>query len=351
MNEDLQFAALHSDDALLDALGARTPGAALGVAAGVDLSASDDAAARLLGAFAREIDTRPGPLAHLLDPNAAPAPARTERPFTAVEETSIAPLAARRRRRAVPRIAAAAAAGVLVVGLGGVAAAVGGAAPLETLRRAVGAAPEATPTLSTAAAQASSLLASAGKALDAGDLPLAADRFGRAQDLYFQIQDTAAARTLRAKIADFRARWETVVAPVAGVLAKGEGSSSKSTAPVLPALRQPKASEPAAKPLPEPNYQLPGPEAKEQLVPEAGMDDPSCNVSLPDEGLEDEKCDRLEGAKTGLNEAKDQLKDKAAEKLKPRRSDPAPTKPLPGDLPGPSRGPLDGLGPEGLFGR
>ncbi len=348
MSDDLQFAALHSDDALLDALGARTPGASLGVAGGVDASASADVAARLLGAWAHEIDTRPGPLTDLLA-QGAPAHARIDRPLSAVGNSKVAPLAGRRRRRAMPRIAAAATAGVLVIGLGGVAAATGGA-PLESLRRAVGAAPAAADTSSTAA-RASSFLASANKALDARNLSLAAVNFGRAQDLYFQIQDSDSLESLRAKIAAFRARWDAVAAQLAGAIAKGDKSASESPMPVLPALRAPNSPESAAVPLLEPNYQLPGPEAKEQAVPEVGLEDPSDRVKLPDEGLEDEKGDRLEGAKEGLKDAKDRIKDRAAEKLKPERNAPAPSKPLPGDLPGPSRGPVDGLGPEGLFDR
>ncbi len=85
MSDDLQFGALHSDDALLDALGGRVPGASLSVAQGVTPCASEDVVARLLAAYAEEIDNRPGPLTELLR-NPVPAAVRLERPLAAVDQ-------------------------------------------------------------------------------------------------------------------------------------------------------------------------------------------------------------------------------------------------------------------------
>lgn len=363
------FSALHSDDALLDALGARARGAALGVAAGVDPSAAADSAARLLAAWAQEIDTRPGPLAHLLG-EVDPA-ARTERPLTAVkpavtrlhgrlsrakqEQRGTSALASeaiepvdrrehsRPRRSAMPRVVAAATAGVLVLGLGGVAAAVSGGTPFESLRRVVGAAPEIS-AADTPAQRASALLAAAEDALDSGNLTLAAERLAGAQELLPQVTDAKELRTLRAKLAAFRARWEKVLAPVAGAVSKVEqAEQAEKRAAELPGVVQKRSGVPDKDIVPD-SFDSRRP----QLVPEAGMDDPSDKLTLPDPGLEDEKGDRLEGAKQELKDTRDELKNRAGKKVEqlPKRKEPA--KPLPGDLPGP----LDGrLGPDDLLGR
>lgn len=357
MRDDLQFAALHSDDALLDALGTRTPGASLGVATGVDATASSDVAARLLGAWTQEIDTRPGPLADLLGAGAAGSGARSERsPLTAIETDapSAIPLHARpRRRTAMPRAVAAATAGVLVLGLGGVAAASGGA-PFESLRRAVGAAPEVAEVKSPAQ-RATALIAAAEQALDAGDLTLAAEQLAQAQNLLPQVLDARAARTLRAKMAAFQARWQKIVAPVVGALPKAQKSNKPAGAlPTLVDPQRPGAPAPAQSSVGELGEPPDG-----QLVPEAGVDDPSDRIQLPDPGLEPAEGGRLNDAKDdlnnaksnklgttkdGLNTAKDGLKDRAKGKLEPRPQGEAPKEPMPGDLPGPANGPLGGLG-------
>lgn len=349
MRDDLQFAALHSDDALLDALAARTPGASLGVAAGVDASASPDPAARLLGAWTHEIDTRPGPLTDLLSA-AVGATAAIDRPLTPVEAAAagagdgkVAGLHARRRRSAMPRAAAVATASVLVLGLGGVAAAVSGG-PLEPLRRAVGSVSNGNAEQDPAQ-RATALLLSAEEALDAGDFNLAAERMTRAQNLLPQVTDAKAARTLRAKIAAFQARWQRIVAPVAGALSKEEQAEKPST--MLPMLVPPKqdgtpAGEATQSGAPTPAGEVP----QEQLVPEAGMDDPSNKVPLPDPGLS--------SAKEDLADTREKLRDRAKEKLDkdklndlPENRTPreVPQEPMPGDLPGPAEGPLGGLDP------
>lgn len=365
MRDDLQFAALHSDDALLDALGARTPGASLGVATGVHATVSGDIAARLLGVWAHEIDTRPGPLAELLGAGVAGSGARGEHsPLTAIEidavpsgEGSVTALHARRRRRtAMPRAAVAAAAGVLVLGLGGVAAASGGTPFVESLRQMVGAAPEAAAEAKTPAQRATALLAAAEQALDAGDLTLAAEQLARAQNLLPEVLDARAARTLRAKMAAFQARWQKIVVPVVGALPKAH-KSNKPAAGALPTLVDPQR--PA---LPAPAQSSVGELGEPpdgQLVPEAGVDDPSDRIQLPGSGLDSDKGGRLDDAKDdlnntksdklgttkdGLNTAKDGLKDRAKDKLEPRPKRQAPKEPMPGDLPGPANGPLEGLG-------
>ncbi|MGQ0465786.1 MAG: hypothetical protein ACT4QG_10760 [Sporichthyaceae bacterium] len=347
MRDDLQFAALHSDDALLDALGARATGAALGVATGVDSSAEGDPVARLLGAWAHEVDTRPGPLTHLLG---EVEQAGAERPLTAVEP-GVTHLHRRPRRRALPRAVAAATASILVLGIGGVAAAVSGGTPFESLRQFVGAAPEVSDA-ETPAQRASALLVGAKDALDAGNLMLAAERFAGAQELLPEVSDAKEARTLRAQLAAFRARWEKVVAPVSAAVSKAEQQAEKGA---VPGAVEKRSGVPDEQILPD-SFDSRRP----QLVPEAGMDDPSDRLTLPDPGLEDEKGDRLEsakqgledgkgerleGAKQGLEDTREDLKDRAGDKVEqlPKRNEPR--KQLPGDLPGP----LSGVGPDDLL--
>ena len=351
MRDDLQFAALHSDDALLDALGARTPGASLGVAAGVDASASPDLAARLLGAWTHEIDTRPGPLTDLLSAGAAVPSGGIDRPLAAIEvdavhtgEGRVARLHARPRRSAMPRGAAVATAACLVLGLGGAAAAVSGSGSLDSIRRAVGAAPASDS--QSPAERASALLAAAEEALDAGDLNLAADRMTRAQYLLAEISDARVARTLRAKMAALQTRWQRIVAPVSGALPKGEQSDKPGG--MLPLLTDPESAD--STPYAQPGATAPG--AVEdprdpQLVPDAGVDDPSHKLPLPsDPGLHSAKEDLADTREELRDKAKDKLDKDELKSLPERKAPPeVPKEPMPGDLPGPDEGSLGGLDP------
>jgi hypothetical protein len=333
MTEDLQFAALHSDDALLDALGGRVPGAALGVAAGVDPRTEGDLVARLLGAYVAELDHRPGPLSTLLETALVDAAvARTDRALVSASGTSwagyesapaVLPLP--RRRTVAPRVVAIATTGALVLGLGGVAAATGGS-PLTPLRRAVGSVSNEVTPARNPAERANQYLDQAEKALNEGNLTLAADQLAKVQRLLPSITDPDLLRSVRAELDALRERWQRVLAPPAAALAKAtHGSPPRGVAPRKDV--DPTANSPFI-------YQTPR-AAPETLVPGSGVTDPTDQIPAMRED--------------NIDHAKKQLKDKAKEKL----GHPLPDKPLPDgqDRPLPDKqlpGPVGGLrGPAG----
>lgn len=315
MSEDLRFAALHSDDALLDALGGRVPGAALGVAAGVSADAEGDPVARLLGAYVTEIDQRPGPLSTLLESALVDAAAeRVDRALVpaagtswAAYEPAPAALPLRRRRAFAPKAVAVATTGALVLGLGGVAAATG-SSPLEPLRRAVGSVSGQVTPGRTPAERASQYLDQAERALNRGDLVTAADQLAQVQRLLPLITDPDLLRSLQAELDALRERWQRIMSPAAAAVGKpGDGSTAgagSSTDPTTTGFVSPPGQGP------------------ETLVPGTGFGDPT---------------DRLPAMREdNINHAKNQLKDKAKEKL----GHPLPDRqhPLPGDIPPPVGG-------------
>jgi hypothetical protein len=335
MSEDLQFAALHSDDALLDALGGRVPGAALGVAAGVAPQLEGDLVARLLGAYVAEIDTRRGPLSTVLETALVDAAAeRTGRALVtagaagtswAAYEAAPPVVPLRRRRTLAPKAVAIATTGALVLGLGGVAAATG-SSPLEPLRRAVGSVSGEVTPARTPAERANQYLDLAEKALNQGNLTLAADQLAKVQRLLPAITDPDILRAVRAELDALRERWQRVIAPAAAAMAKATNGSTPAGA------TRTKDVDPTV------NggfiYQTPG-EAPETLVPGSGVTDPTDQLPAMRED--------------NIDHAKKQLKDKAKEKL----GHPLPDKPLPDskDRPLPDKnlpGPVGGLrGPAG----
>ena len=317
MTDDLQFAALHADDALLDALGARTPGAALGVAAGVPREVEGDLVARLLGAYVAEIDNRPGPLSTLLETALVDAAAEhTDRALVSAAGTSwaayesapeVVPL--RKRRTLAPKAVAMATTGALVLGLGGVAAATG-SSPLEPLRRAVGSVSGEVTPARTPAERASQYLEQAEKALNEGDLNTAADQLARAQRLLPLITDPDLLSSLRAELDALRERFQRVVAPSTTAVGKTANGTAGTGAGA--------ATDPTAG---GGLVQAPG-HGPETLVPGTGVTDPTEQIPA----MRDDNIDH----------AKSQLKNKAKEKL----GHPLPDRDhsLPGDIPGPVGG-------------
>jgi hypothetical protein len=319
MSEDLRFAALHSDDALLDALGSRVPGAGLGVAAGVSADAEGDPIARLLGAYVAEIDNRPGPLSTLLEAALVDAAAeRTDRALVpaagtswAAYEAAPAVLPLRRRRTFAPKAVAVATTGALVLGLGGVAAATG-SSPLEPLRRAVGSVSgQVTPDRSPAE-RATQYLDQAEKALARGDLVTAADQMAQVQRLLPLISDPDLLRSLRAELDALRERWQAIMSPAAAAVAKADTGSGVGSA------TDPSGSTAGGAVIAPPGH---GPET---LVPGTGFTDPT------------QRLPAMRG--DNIDHAKNQLKDRAKEKL---------GHPLPGDIP-PPVGELRGPAGSGL---
>lgn len=214
INEELEFAALHADDLLLDALGARR-----------SAGASGDVVTGLLQAFAFEVDTRTGPLTGLLTaaaqdsygaydaadyvPMPQPVPAMIPAPpiDEPVELTSH-----RRSGRAKTLVAHRAAAvvtvGSLVLGIGGVSAAVSGqGGPIDGIRRVVGSVTEQVTPQQSAQERISRMLDDATKALAVNDLRSARELLEKARTDIEGATDPTAFSALRANLIELRDRW------------------------------------------------------------------------------------------------------------------------------------------------
>ncbi|HEX3830258.1 MAG TPA: hypothetical protein VHV82_23565 [Sporichthyaceae bacterium] len=302
MSDELQFGALHSDDALLDALGGRVPGASMGVAEGVTPCASEDVVARLLAAYAEEIDNRPGPLTELLR-NPVPALACLERPLAAVVADPTAgavPPAAvpighpRRRRLAMSRTAAIVSTGALVLGLGGVAAAVTGkVGPFDDLRRAVSSVTGSSPSAHNPAQRVAKLLESAQEAMNDGDLQSAQDSLAQVQRLLPLIADPDVARTLGAELDALHRRLAAVAPALASVVSHGSPArTSPNSAGQLTGTAGPAAT---SEPAPTSH------KAPEPFDPGPIVADPTDNLSTVNN--------------SPVGPAKDDLKNKAKQKL------------------------------------
>ncbi len=204
MSEELKFAALHADDLLLDALGARRP-----------VGASDDLVAGLLQAYVAELDTRPGPLTGLLhgesfstaDYVPMPVPVATRTPAPPVELTSHR-RSGRARFLVAHRAAAVVTVGSLVLGVGGVSAAVTGeGGPLDGIRRVVGSVTEQVTPQRSDADRISGLLSDADKALAADDLRSARDLLEKARTGIEGASDPKSFSSLRTSLIEMRDRW------------------------------------------------------------------------------------------------------------------------------------------------
>lgn len=207
MSEELKFAALHADDLLLDALGARRP-----------VESSDDVVAGLLQAFVTELDTRPGPLTGLLaadfyDSYDAADSVPTPHPVTVVSAAPPVDLISHRRsgraRNLVAhRAAAVVTVGALVLGVGGVSAAVtGDGGPLDGIRRVVGSVTEQVTPQRSDADRISGLLSDADRALAADDLRSARELLEKARTRIEGAADPQSFSSLRANLIELRDRW------------------------------------------------------------------------------------------------------------------------------------------------
>ena len=209
--EELEFAALHADDLLLDALGARRP---------VDATGSDDLVAGLLAAYAPEIDTRTGPLTGLLTADAAdyvpmpqPVPAMVPAPPIGDAVPLSVPLSTHRRdNRArflvAHRAAAVVTVGSLVLGIGGVSAAVtGDGGPLDGIRRVVDSVTEQVKPQRSDADRISRTLSDAEAALAAADLRVARELLEKARTDIEGAADPKAFSSLRSNLIELRDRW------------------------------------------------------------------------------------------------------------------------------------------------
>lgn len=287
--EELEFAALHADDLLLDAQGARRP---------VSVTDSDDLVVGLLAAYAQEIDTRTGPLTGLLSgsadgsaddyvPMPQPVPAMVPAP-PILDAVPLSP--ARRDRRArflvAHRAAAVVTVGSLVLGIGGVAAAVNGeGGPLDGIRRVVGSVTEQVKPQRSDADRISRTLSDAEAALAAADLRSARELLEKARTDIEGAADPAAYSSLRSNLIELRDRWHQALDPNA--------------APVSP-------------PATEPDRGLNPDVAGEKVLAPDGK--PGGLVGA----AEDAPTDKLPvGPESGLTQTKDQIADRAEQKLEP----------------------------------
>jgi uncharacterized Zn-binding protein involved in type VI secretion len=289
---ELEFAALHADDLLLDALGARQPFAASGSA--------DDVVAGLLQAYAHEIDTRTGPLTGLLTDSAGgsaadyvpmPRPVPAMVPAPPVDEPVLVP-AARRGNRAkflvAHRAAAVVTVGSLVLGIGGVSAAVtGDGGPLDGIRRVVGSVTEQVTPHRSDADRISRTLSDAEAALAAADLRSARDLLEKARTDIEGVKDPTDFSSLRTNLIELRDRWheafDSDATPQAAPATQAEGSRLDPDVPGEGMLPDGK----------------PG-----GLVGEgAGSEGPARGLPV--------------GPESGITQTKDQIADRAEQKLEP----------------------------------
>lgn len=289
MSDDLEFAALHADDLLLDALGQRRPA-----------GSADDPIAGLLMAYAGELDTRPGPLTALLAQGEGVAAGSTL--LHPVPEYVPAPpveLPTSRRARFLlaPRAAAIVTVGAIVLGVGGVSAAVtGDGGPLDGIRRVVGSVTGQVTPERSAAQRVGQLLDSAEKALAAGDLRAAREYLEQARNSLDSVQDPSSLGALRDKLILLRDRWNSAFEQSA--LARGAEK-------VEAAKEEPKKAPDFEQPTVPGNGSIIVPETgPEDLVPGTGVADPTDQVPVV-------------GDAAGIEKTKDELADRAGDKLDP----------------------------------
>lgn len=283
--EELEFAALHADDLLLDALGARRP---------VGDTGSDDVVAGLLAAYAQEIDTRTGPLTGLLTADAAdyvpmPQPVPAMVPAPPIGDTVPLP-ASRRDNRArflvAHRAAAVVTVGSLVLGIGGVSAAVtGDGGPLDGIRRVVGSVTEQVKPQRSDADRISRTLSDAEAALAAADLRGARELLEKARTDIEGAADPTAFSSLRSNLIELRDRWHQALEPAAEPASPEVTETDSGLDPTVP--------------------------GEEVLAPDG---EPGGLV----DGAKDNPADKLPvGPESGITQTKDQIADRAEQKLEP----------------------------------
>jgi hypothetical protein len=283
--EELEFAALHADDLLLDALGARRP---------VDAHGSDDLVAGLLAAYAQEIDTRTGPLTGLLTADAAdyvpmPQPVPAMVPAPPIGE--LAPLSTRRRdNRArflvAHRAAAVVTVGSLVLGIGGVSAAVAGdGGPLDGIRRVMDSVTEQVKPQRSDADRISRTLSDAEAALAAADLRGARELLEKARTDIEGAADPTAFSSLRSNLIELRDRWHQALDSDAAPAAPQATESDRGIDADVP------------------GEEVLAPDGKPGGLVGGGKDSPADKLPV--------------GPESGITQTKDQIADRAEQKLEP----------------------------------
>lgn len=280
---ELEFAALHADDLLLDALGARRPA-----------GASGDVVAGLLQAYVLELDTRPGPLTGLLVaedefvPMPQAVPAMVAAPDIAEPLVEPVPIRSHRRARNVVahRAAAVVTVGALVLGLGGVSAAVTGqGGPIDGIRRVVGSVTDQVTPQGSDADKISHTLSDAQSALAANDLRRSRELLEKARNAIEGQSDQTAFSALRANLVELRDRWH-------------QAFDDSFTDPNAPA----EASKPGKSDGKVPGSSVLNPEGKSGSLVGGGQDNPA---------------KELTGPESGIKQTKDEIADRAEQKLEP----------------------------------
>lgn len=285
---ELEFAALHADDLLLDALGARRPAGASGAYA-------NDVVAGLLQAYVHELDTRPGPLTGLLVAEDEFVPMRHAAPaMVAAPPADPIPLASHRRPRfgVGHRAAAVATVGALVLGLGGVSAAVTGqGGPIQGIRHVVGSVTDQVTPQHSEQDRISRTLAQAEKALSINDLRSARELLEKARADIEGQPDQTAFSALRNDLIALRDRWHRAFEQSTSPAQAAPGTSDGKLNPAVPGGS---VLSPDKKPS--------------AIVDNAG--DAGTDNNTPAEGFP-------VGPKSGLAQTKDQIADHAEQKLEP----------------------------------
>ncbi|HVE25242.1 MAG TPA: hypothetical protein VNC22_07560 [Sporichthya sp.] len=292
---ELEFAALHADDLLLDALGARGPLAASG--------GTTDVVAGLLQAYVQELDSRPGPLTGLLVvddefvPVSHPAPAMVAAPplVESLAESLAEPIALSSHRRlrfgAGHRAAAIATVGALVLGLGGVSAAVTGqGGPIQGIRHVVGSVTDQVSPQRSEQDRISRTLAQAEKALNVNDLRGARDLLEKARTAIEGQSDQTAFSALRTNLIELRDRWHRAFDEAATPSTATPGQDAGTIDPSVP------------------GQTVLSPQGKAGGLVDGTTDGADDNT--PTQGLP-------VGPKSGITQTKDQIADHAEQKLEP----------------------------------
>jgi hypothetical protein len=276
MSEELKFAALHADDLLLDALGARRPA-----------GASGDVVAGLLQAYALEVDTRTGPLTGLLTADSAydaadyvpmPQPVPAMVPAPAFSEPVDLPTHRRAKFLMAHRAAAVVTVGSLVLGLGGVSAAVtGGGGPFDGLGRVVSSLSNQVTPQQSGTERVSHTLADAEKALAAADLRSARELLEKARTDIEGAADPAGYSGLRSDLIELRDRWHRA-------FDEAESRPSDGKIDAVPGALSP--------------------DGKPGLVGDNGKNSDEAGLPVTDDS-------------SGIKQTKDQIADRAEQKLEP----------------------------------
>lgn len=298
--EALEFAVLHADDLLLDALGGRREAGAPG-----------DPVVGLLRAFTAEVDDMPRSIAGLADPGRgwALASADDVPGFGAAPPVQL-PTPRRARILLAPRAAAVVTIGAVVLGIGGVSAAVSGeGSPLQGIRRVVDTvAAQVTPERSDAD-KVSALLREADAALAVGDLGKARGLLVQARERLADVDDVVALGPLQQNLIQLQNRWNSALTEAQQIVAAPVVQKTDQSAPGRGRDTPPEVADEAT--------QGPAvPTSPADVVPGDGT------VGSPTDGLRDVP-DRAVPDREELGETKAQLQEKVAD-----------LQPLP-DLPGP----------------